>query len=254
MEITYVDESGNTGYGARASKTYSLGCVLVPADAWPEAFDRLLNFRRFLRGEFNIRVRDELKANYLVRNEGPALEELNLGDGIRRRIYRLHMHIVPKAGISAFAVVIVKGLIQQRDRDPRDIAWDYLFNRLERRSSKLSQPIMLVHDEGENAVIRKLARRARRAGIARSRFGTGTLQRPARLLIDDPVPRNSDQSYFVQLADLCAYAAFRHVIPPPKRVASVCPAGTWEELGTARIQEVSELVGGPSGIVRWPRA
>jgi len=76
--------------------------------------------------------------------------------------------------------------------------------------------------------VRKRARKARRAGTAGSAFGTGTLSRPFERLIDDPVPRNSQQSYFLQLADFNAYAAFRRLYPPPKRRVQICPEGMWD--------------------------
>jgi hypothetical protein len=115
-----------------------------------------------------------------------------------------------------------------------------------------------MHDEGDTAAIRKLARKSRRAAIAGSRFGTGHLNVPFNLLIDDPAPRNSAQSYFIQLADLCAYAAFRRIHPPPSHRGAVCPQQTWDELGTAIFGDVNALArgtgtGDPVGIVNWPR-
>jgi hypothetical protein len=74
-----------------------------------------------------------------------------------------------------------------------------------------------MHDEGEAHLVRRLQRKARRAGMAGSMFGTGVLSRPAKLVLDDPVPRASREAYFVQLADLDAYAAFRRLYPPPPR-------------------------------------
>ncbi|MGZ6644274.1 MAG: DUF3800 domain-containing protein [Solirubrobacteraceae bacterium] len=105
-----------------------------------------------------------------------------------------------------------------------DIAWEYLLQRLERSFRGTEVPV--VHDEGDELAVRKRARKARRAGTAGSAFGTGVLNVPFANLLDDPVPRNSTQSYFLQLADLNAYAAFRRKYPPPPgrgRVERVVP-------------------------------
>jgi hypothetical protein len=164
----------------------------------------------------------------------------------------------PKLELDAFAVVIDKERAAKKFSNARaasDVAWEYLLQRLERRATK-SNPkteILVVHDEGDEMSVRKRARKARRAGTAGSFFGTGMLQRPFTRLIDDPVPRNSQQSYFLQLADLNAYAAFRRLYPPPQRPVQIVPETMWDELGSARFRPVRRLYrGGPVGIVPGP--
>jgi hypothetical protein len=252
--LAYTDDSGNSGPpAAGGSLSYVLSCVLVEARLWADIFDDLIEHRRFLRRNFGIPVRAELKANYLLRNRGP-LHERPLSEGARSRIYRGFMRLQEKLEVKTFAVVVRKEIMVQRHdlRDPRVVAWDYMLQRLERFSTKTGNPLVLIHDEGEAAMIRKATRRARRAGIAGSAYGHGMLKRPARLLIDDPVPRRSDQSYFIQLADLNAYAAFRHFYPPPNHPIQIVPQTTWESLGEARYAPVSGLAGGPRGLVTAP--
>jgi hypothetical protein len=152
------------------------------------------------------RVRAEIKVNHLVGGRGALTR---LGDNQRYAIYRQHMRLAEKFGLRVYAILIQKVKIKRQYRNPRDIAWEFLMQRLERASDAEDEPVLLTHDEGESAAIRKLARKARRVGKAGSRFGTGMLQVPFRLLLDDPVPRNSAESYFMQLADLAAVAAFR---------------------------------------------
>lgn len=249
MLLAYVDESGDSGY--EGSRTYTLGCVFLPAAKWPGAFDNFISFRRFLHSRFGVRVRAEIKSNYLVGGRGPCT---GLGDQQRRAIYRQHLRLASKIDLEVFAVVIEKQKIINRSRNPRNIAWEFLLQRLERTSGARGAPIFLMHDEGDTAAIRKLARKSRRAAIAGSRFGTGHLDVPFSLLIDDPSPRNSAQSYFIQLADLCAYAAFRRIHPPPSHRGAVCPQQTWDELGTAIFGDANALArgtgtGDPVGIV-----
>lgn len=226
---------------------------MVSAAKWPDTFDRFIGFRRKLCKLFGLRVRAEVKANYLLRNTGP-FATLRLTEESRRKIYRMFMRMAEHLDVDVFAVVIQKQRLPDQSRDPRDIAWEYMLQRLERASTKSATPIMLVHDEGENLIVRKLARKARRWGSAGSAFGTGSLSRPARLLVDDPVPRNSSQSYFIQLADLAAYAAFRACVPPGGVRASICPASMWSALGNARYAPATSLRGSAAGvgIVEWP--
>ena len=55
------------------------------------------------------------------------------------------------------------------------------------------------------------------------------------------MPRRSDTSYFVQLADLVAYAGFRTVIPPGKSVGAEVPQYMWRQLGNAVHKPVNAL-------------
>jgi hypothetical protein len=253
VKLAYIDESGDSGYSG--SKTYTLGCVMVDAARWPEVFEDFISFRRFIRQNFGVLVRDEIKANYLLRGSG-TLKKHNLGDQMRHDIYRQHMRLAHKLGLEVFAVVIQKDRILKKTMNPRDVAWEYLIQRLERMSTKSDTPVMVIHDEGDSHRIRTLVRKARRINMPGSAFGTGRLSTPARLTIDDPVARDSTQSYLIQMADLAAYAAYRRLYPPPK-TKSVCPANMWDQLGAARYLPANEVARGQGwtahdGLVVWP--
>ncbi len=249
MYLAYIDESGDDG--ASGSKSYALGCVMVDATTWPKTFDALISFRRFVRARFGIPVRAELKANYLLRNGGP-LRQTPLSEHARRALYRSHMRVQAKLGMTAFAVVIDKQKAIAKfsqGRATSDIAWEYLLQRLERRAHYEKTEILLIHDEGDAFAVRGRARKARRAGTAGSAFGTGILSRPFTRLLDDPVPRDSKQSYFLQLADLDAYAAFRRLYPVqqlPAGRTSVVPQTMWDELGGALFTRVRRAVAAPA--------
>jgi Protein of unknown function (DUF3800) len=244
MHFAYIDESGDSGAGG--SRTYSLACVLVDAETWPDRFDRLIDFRRHLRTLFGLPVRAELKANHLLRNSG-AFRSLGLSESARYAIYRQAMRLHPKLGFKTFAILVNKA--SHPDRTSDDLAWEYLLQRLERFATYGDELILVIHDEGNSLAIRKLARKARRAGGAGSMFGTGVLRRPFGRLLDDPIPRESAQSYFLQLADLAAYAAYRRHYPPPVRAVPIVPQAMWDELGAARYGPVNMYSGGPPGIV-----
>lgn len=259
MKIAYVDESGNSGWNG--SPYYSLGCVMFDAVSWPETFDQVLAYRRWLRDSFGVLLRDEVKANYLTKNKG-AFKRLGLGEPVRRRIYRSHLRLMSKVGMHAFAVVIHKHSIRKRSRDPRELAWQFLFQRFERLTTKAGEdlPVMVLHDEGDDKLVRQYARRARRAGRAGSAFGTGWMPKPLKWLIEDPVPKQSDHSFFVQFADLTAYAAYRRLYPYQGKgsVGQVCPQGMWDELGGAIFAQANELAVAKDptavpGIVEWPK-
>jgi hypothetical protein len=249
--FAYIDESGDSG--PKGTSTFSLACILVEASGWPGVFDDVIEYRRFLRDRFGVPVRGEIKANHLLQNKG-VFRKLKLSEQARFAIYRGCLRLQPKIGTSVFAVVIDKGDMQKKGRteNPRDVAWEYVIQRLERFTTKGSTEAMIIHDEGYAPAVRALVRKARRIGTAGSMFGTGSLKRPARLLLDDPVSRRSHESYFLQFADLAAYAAFRRLHPPPPKPVHIVPQRMWDELGEARFAAVNKYSGGPPGIVSWP--
>lgn len=162
------------------------------------------------------------------------------------------LRLCPKLEIKVFAIVIRKELLTTGDA--HDFAWTFLLQRLERLTTRQGVEAIVFHDEGDEMRVRALARRARRAGVAGSTFGTGHVQVPFRGLLDDPVSRRSHESRFLQLSDLIAYAAFRRVFPPPQRPVQIVPELMWDELGASTLAEVNQRSGGPSpGIVAWPR-
>ncbi|GLV51274.1 hypothetical protein TBS_18440 [Thermobispora bispora] len=240
MLFAYVDESGDPSGNPslRGSPSYTLGVVLVRDTEWADAFDAVINLRRTLKKNFGLPVRAEVKASYLLRNEG-AFSSLKLSSKQRRYIYQCHLSLLATAPARAFAVFVDKRKLVRLGRlgETRDLAWETLFQRLaltyERDNPGRKSPILIVHDEGEDATIRKIARKARRYLTAGSAYGPGSLRLPDRWLLDDPVSRKSHHSLFVQLADLVAYAATKRMIPGGARRSRVCPPSMWNHLGVA---------------------
>ncbi len=239
MLLAYIDESGNTGDPTEGGTlTFTLGCVLVSDATWPKALDEMLDFRRRLREKFGVSLGAEIKANSLLRNSG-EMRDFGLGPSARKTIYRAHLRVLTTLGARAFAVVIDKRNGWTSPGNCFELAWNTLLQRLERTSTHERETFLVVHDEGENDQVRRLVRRARRHLTAGSLSGSGSLNHPFAGLIDDPVPRRSHSSYFIQAADLVAYAAFRSVVPPGVAIASVCPETHWTELGEATHRAVN---------------
>ncbi|MBS9534350.1 DUF3800 domain-containing protein [Mycobacterium sp. M1] len=232
MEFAYVDESGDTGQ--RGSWTFTLGCVLVPVDRWFERFERLLHLRTRIRETYRVPLRHEMKANHLV-GVKRIYRDLGLGDGQVRDIYQRHMRATAEIASGVFGIVIRKDLLPHDELDVFGVAWHYLLEHLRRRSEASGTPIMVIHDVGQDDAIRRLVRRFRRATLS-----ANGLPASARLLVEDPVPRDSQHSYFIQLADLTAYAAAAKVLPRHGRTVSICDERMWQLLGPVHARTVSE--------------
>ena len=138
--------------------------------------------------------------------------------------------------------------IKNRQLDPRQQAWMRAIERLERFGNSERTNLHIIPDEGHGYFIKKTLRHMRRYHKVPSAFSTQSLDRRAKNIIEDSSDRKSQESYFIQLADLNVYAAYHKVHPSNKLDGSM-----WDELGSARISEVNRLKGGPEGIVVWPQ-
>jgi len=249
MLMAYVDESGDPGTNRRSSRSYTLGCVLVRADNWPDAFKRFVTFRQELREDFQLRLKDEVKANYLL-HDGGELGRLHLSFDQKREIYDRHMRLVPSLPARTFAIVIHKDRhVRDTAMDTTRRAWIYLAQRLSNACSQYSEKsLMVIHDEGENREIRRLLRKSRHYLISGSGYRPQAYRRlPGLPLVDDPVPRQSHHSYFTQMADLVAYAGYRRAFPPIR--SAVCTRETWFRMGVGVRWETDGTFGNGDGVV-----
>lgn len=249
MYFAYFDESGDSGMVASQTNTFALSCILLSDKDWLSALDQTIAFRRYLYKNFYISPRSELKASWLVHNKGD-IRAAGLTYPARMAAYKAAMRFQRKLGLfQVFTVIVVKDRIAKRDSDVREITWRYAIQRLERFGTAMKDNIHVLPDEGHGEFIRKKIREMRRFHFAPSAFGDGSLERKAENIVEDSSDRRSHESFFVQFADLNAYAAFRRVFPSTNFGTDV-----WEELGSARVSEVNRLSGGPTGIVVWPPA
>jgi hypothetical protein len=247
--FAYVDESGDGGFLRSPSTHYALGTIVIPSDRWLEALDAVVAFRRHIRGAYGVPMTAELKAQYLLRG-GPGLSALSYKQ--RSAIYHASMEFLATATWGrVFAVVIRKAKVLKTSEKHYVInkSWTFTVERLQSWARSQNTEVLVIHDDGTNLLIRRTLRAMRRFHRAGSYYTPGyTLPAEAKLVVEDPSPRNSRDSYFIQLADLVAYAAVRRIDPTARFGVTA-----WNLLGPSRIKEVSRLVGGPFGIVAWPR-
>jgi hypothetical protein len=98
-----------------------------------------------------------------------------------------------------------------------------LLNRIERTVAAWGSQAVLIFDEGEEKYNTALVRKMRVFNPIRSMYGAwpgGDLYKniPLVMIVEDPVYRQSHRSYFIQLADFCAYALLQKEKPTPSRI------------------------------------
>ena len=246
MLLAYADESGDSGYEGSPTKWFVLALVLVREQDWLHILNRMVDMRRYIRDEWGIGPLTELKATHIL---GPRKRFRGLPREERLNLYRLVLRFQRKEALfTNFAVCVDKSKVKKRSIDPREFAWKFALERLDNYAGRNDEWVHLYPDAGHGYFIRRMVRRMRRFHRVSSAFGRESLEAEARRIIEDPSDRESSESFFIQLADLNAYAAARHVFPSRKLGGEM-----WDELGETRLEEVNRLSGGPVGIKVFPQ-
>ncbi|HRI96258.1 MAG TPA: hypothetical protein PLZ93_11625, partial [Nocardioides sp.] len=104
---------------------------MIESSTWAVGYDRLISFRRGVKTHFGPLMRQELKANYLIRNAG-GLRPLGLSPSQRGLIYAYHLNQLARIQARAFAIVVDKAASGAVGSGCLELAWGTLLQRLER--------------------------------------------------------------------------------------------------------------------------
>lgn len=164
------------------------------------------DFRRTIRNNYGIYLYKELHATELVGGRGNISSRI-VTKYERSIVFRDFVNLTN----SLPSCRIIDAYMP---RNHEDRAFERLLNRINRTMISWNSNAFLICDEGKEAKYTKMARRMSIHNPIPSRFGTwsgGSTHRNITLnnIIEDPVFKNSEKSYFIQLADCCAYALLR---------------------------------------------
>ncbi len=210
MYLVYIDEAMEQNFCA-------ISALAIPHDKWDDSLQMIKAFRRSLRDRYGIYVRKELHAWRLVSGRG-RIAPKPIPKGLRCFIYREILKLVTELpGVMLFNAT--------GSKKHEDVAFERLLNRIQRNAEGKGTHALLLCDEGKEHLYPSISRQRRVHNPIPSQFGgwgaTGatTKQIPTKRIIEDPVFLRSDRSYFVQLADCCAYALLRRECQLPAKNA-----------------------------------
>jgi len=209
MYLAYVDDS-------RDDRIAVATALVLPVEKWNQAFADVRAWRRRLKASDGIYVYKEFHATDFVAGRG-RIAPRPIGKYRRSQIFFEALDLVAGLpGASLFNCIA--------NSDEEDLAYERVLNRINRtlQPDVWNSYAMLLWDEGKDAEHRKLTRRMRVRNPIPSRYGewpTGSLTKniPLDRIIEDPLFKKSEQSYFIQLVDFCAFALLRRENPIASR-------------------------------------
>lgn len=205
MHFVYIDDSGD-----EKVRAYS---ALAFADTdWKEVFEYVKAYRRQLKADYGIFVTKELHATDFVGGRG-KISMRTVSKGLRIQIFKETLAMI--AGLPGARLFNAIG-----ERSNESLLFERLLNRVNTNMRKSGSNAIIIHDEGKDFT--PMVRRMCIYNPIQSMYGTwpdGSIYKnfPLGQILEDIVFRNSADSYFIQLADFCAFALFRSEYPLPSK-------------------------------------
>jgi hypothetical protein len=228
MYIAYYDETGDDGYPAYSSPIFVLTAVYTHYLDWKQAYEHIRDFRRSLKTDFNFPVKTELHTKYFLLNKKPY-RTLSLSAEDRILITDLYCKLAAELDIKIINILINKQKVTVPQYSVLDKALTYSVQRIENDLRRIdpSKRFMIITDPGREGKMRRTTRKIQRINFIPSKFNPESYRQEIKSLIEDPLPKESKESYFIQLADLVSYIVYLYGVKEilGKGFPSRMPAG-----------------------------
>jgi hypothetical protein len=233
MYLVYYDEAGDDGYPRYSSPLFVLSAVYFEHLHYRDYFERMRAFRYMLQKDYGLPGRWEMHTKGFLTHNKPY-NQLQLDSSQKIEIITQYCNFAATLGIKVINVTIVKPRIQRTTYNVLDNALTYSVQRIENDINSLNRPderFMVISDQGRLASMRKTTRRLQRMNFVPSKYGTPPRRMEIAKMVEEPLPKDSKESYFVQLADMISYVVYAYsvittkVAQLPKRLSAYVSEG-----------------------------
>lgn len=212
MYLVYIDESGSYNDGSytpgnfweptnnRESKFFILTGLVVHKNNWRNLFKKLKNIRENLRHTHKIPLNEYIHAHELI--TGCKIWRHSNRKNFKRskRIKLLKNLLYEYAQLKKFcyygSVYVDKTTNLGNPSKCRELAYENLLNRLEK---DLKDDYIIIHDGQEDGTVIRLLRKKRIFNFIQGKKFT------LNKLIEDPLFKRANNSYFLQTVDQISY-------------------------------------------------
>ncbi|MBU1188285.1 MAG: DUF3800 domain-containing protein [Gammaproteobacteria bacterium] len=218
MYFLYADESGDVGLAGSPTAFFCLSGFVVHELRWHNTLEAIIELRRDLKQKYGFKLRDEIHAADFIHR---PRQLARIPKSIRLRLLRDAIDF--QAALPDISIINV--VVDKRDKQPGtdifEMAWTTLIQRFHNTMSHKNFPGpqnpvdkgLLVVDQTDEVKLRNLSRKMRRYNPVPSAYGQRSIAIPITTIVEDAVHRNSQHSYFIQLADVNAYFLFQKYQP-----------------------------------------
>ncbi len=262
MFLSYFDESGDDGYPVYSSELFVLTSVYLHYTKWKESHTAFHSFRQEFKERWGLPVKVEFHTNEFITDKDPYHGRYTPAE--RRSMLFEYCHFVLTLNVKIISVVIDKKRIQRPKYDVLKKALTYNIQRIENdlKLPEYDGRFLIIADEGRIKKMRETARAIQRINYITSQINGAPYRKEIERLIEDPLPKSSSESYFIQVADMVSFLVSlftkknlsNPMLPWGNRVKTVLsPGGEIELLDILKPRFNLRASPNPYGIVYYPK-
>lgn len=219
MYIAYFDETGDDGFPNYSSQLFVLTSIYLHFQSWKTVYEKIINFKKSLMTRYGFPIKMEIHTKKLLLNKAPY-RQFEWPEKVRLQIITdIALFISTLDDTKCINVCIDKKRIQtekQKDyyRHILDRALSFNVQRIENSIKRIDSAtkFMIITDEGRVGMMQQTVRKIQKINFIPSKFGQSNYRQEIKLLIEDPLPKNSRNSYFIQIADFISYFVYLKLI------------------------------------------
>jgi hypothetical protein len=219
MFLMYIDESGDVGTNNSPTNYFILSAIVLHETNWQNILDDLILFRKSLKKQYGLLMKEEIHAAEFV-NGGSNLKN-NITRNDKLDIMKKCLKWLDnRTDISIVTVRCDKNA--NKSKDIFDFTWKVLIQRFDNTLAYNNFPNatgsdkgLIISDNTNGGKLTELLRKMRRFNQIPNAlsYGSGARNMTLRAVVEDPVMRDSANSYFHQMVDVVAYFAKQHYEP-----------------------------------------
>ncbi|AEE98057.1 DUF3800 domain-containing protein [Mahella australiensis] len=221
MYLVYCDESGDDGYPYYSSELFVLTSIYMHDLSWKQNYDKMVNFRRKLKRDYGFPIKLEFHTKAFLTDKKPY-RQFNWTENEKKQILYDLFNFIASLDIKIINTIINKKKIISPDYRVLETAVTYGTQRIENDLNQYCDKcvydnicsecnFLIITDEGRIGKMRKVTRKIQKINYIPSKYGN-PYHKEVKRIIEDLLPKNSKESYFLQVSDAIAYIVYLHVL------------------------------------------
>jgi hypothetical protein len=213
MYVAYFDETGDDGYPRRSTDLFVLTSSYGHHLKWQPNYKKTYEFRKYLKTQFGLPLKVEWHTKHLLTNKKPYVR-YNWDEQTRLKMCKDYAQHLAGLDIEFINVCINKLRINRSNRtlygNVLDAALKFNVQRIQ-NTIKAAEPgtkFIIITDEGRVSSMQRTTRKIQKVNFVPSRYSPMSYRDEIKMLIEDPLPKSSAQSYFVQHCDFVSFFAY----------------------------------------------